>query len=893
MKINVSKLKLCLMCVLLVVAVMANIVVISYAAGTTVPDGQENGAPEGWDLDQIVLDKSVSLNEKTSPSDVQTYKLHLDAYVKGEVVWEETKSETPQDIVLVLDVSASMDDRMSASDRTTRLAALKTAVNKFIEDMSGKNNKEKPYERYKIGDHRMSIVTFAGSSSKKTKIANYWTPLNADGVTALESTVSGISTDYYTATDKGLSLANDLMKDKTDGGYYDLTDTNIKEGRKKAVILFTDGVPTNNSTALDQSVADNAVKQASILKKAGVTVFTVGIFDNAKSDELWPKSNVYNMTTCATSKGAVNEYWEHTNVTTTDYPAANRMMNLISSNYADAKDVPTSLGLTKSQRTSNRTTYYKYTINTATPTRSKDDFYFTAKTSDELSYQFIRISQWIAYGGTSVELNERSVVRDIVSEYFQIPAYVTKDDIITYYAACTGVDAEGKFTFDERKPTKGSELFADVSVEILDFVEESDKRDIRITGFDFTDNFVAYDPEAKKAHGYKLVIEFDIQCIDNFNGGNNVPTNGPESGIYREGDDEPLVPFNKPTVDIEIPAPTGKVLADSVTIYQGNTVPVERLLEVIDVEDPINDAYINRVVKVNGVEVKDGIFDPEHTTLYPKNSVEITLTPKYDPSGIGTEAKEVKGTNLEDFTIYVAEPTVTVEMKDVKDFYGNTYTLGDDAFTTWDVTWKVPNVTPEPEISDGFEAPFDADDIYVDYSSTGFAGTVTKKDITVSAEALFNEGVYEDSTVKPADKATVVYKTTCAYGCTSPRYDGTYLVHSDTASLTVSNVGGTDEDIFKYVILKDGVKYMTVTVPGGETENSVTITGLPAGEYSVEVADGCSWRYSHEFTDSTDTVTLDADNPADEIGVVYTDNEDPLLGSVSALVKNVYDGEDD
>lgn len=47
----------------------------------------------------------------------------------------------PLDIVLVLDVSGSMDDPMGSADRTKRIDALKAAVNSFIDSSATVNDK--------------------------------------------------------------------------------------------------------------------------------------------------------------------------------------------------------------------------------------------------------------------------------------------------------------------------------------------------------------------------------------------------------------------------------------------------------------------------------------------------------------------------------------------------------------------------------------------------------------------------------------------------------------------------------------------------------------------------------------------------------------------------------
>ena len=102
-------------------------------------------------------------------------KITLEAWATGQTV--ETTKQQPLDIVLVLDQSGSMAD--SFDKKTTRQAAMKNAVNGFIDKVA------KNYT--KGAAHRISIVTFGSHAN----VLQGWTEVDATGRNALKKEVSG------------------------------------------------------------------------------------------------------------------------------------------------------------------------------------------------------------------------------------------------------------------------------------------------------------------------------------------------------------------------------------------------------------------------------------------------------------------------------------------------------------------------------------------------------------------------------------------------------------------------------------------------------------------------------------------------------------------------------
>ncbi|MBS4879748.1 MAG: VWA domain-containing protein [Firmicutes bacterium] len=329
--------------------------------------------------------------------DGDNYNLVMEAYVEGTT--DTTTSTKPLDIVLVLDVSGSMDDPMGKGDETKRIDALKSAVNDFIDNVAQKNTDA-------IG-HRISIVKFAGK--KATKIVKELTAVDANGKIALKAAVDSLQPAGATRADCGMQLAKDeLKKNSTD------------QSRDKVVVMFTDGSP-NDSNGFDNSVASDAISASKDLKDEGVKVYTVGIFDNADPSE--------DVTT-----GASKE---------------NKYMHAVSSNYQSASfvfnDVHTwehPLG------------FWSWNFGARA---EGSNYYLSAKNSTELENVFKKISNSITT--TQVTANASAVLQDTLTDQFVLNG--NAKDITVQTAAVNGEDADGEYTWAE--PVNVAEITKKVS----------------------------------------------------------------------------------------------------------------------------------------------------------------------------------------------------------------------------------------------------------------------------------------------------------------------------------------------------------------------------------------------------------------------------------------------
>ncbi len=406
--------------------------------------GPETDGGSGMDFKKELL--------PNQPDGDGNYTIRMTAQAMGKEV--ETTKVKPMDIVLVLDQSGSMEDKFSDG---TRQSAMKKAVNSFIGEVAAKYSKD--------ANHHMAIVTF----SDEAKTLAEWTAVDKDGEATLISKISGLTDTPSGATNvgAGMELAQNLMNSSKD-----------EEGRLKTVIVFTDGVPTKQS-AFNTGVANAAISAAKDMKDAGVTIYTVGIFNGANPNQLYGDTGF-----SRNSNGAVGSDWSDFSffqigdIRSYDVPAGNRFLNYLSSNFENA----TGVGLKAYERTFLDIGYHGWEI-TENFKRTSSDYYMTAANASALNAIFKTFSDMVPTPSNDA-LNANTVITDKLSDYFTF-ATGTVDDVKVYAIDADGNKKESTDAANAKFSTNG--------------------KTVTVTNYDFSAHHTASnDPE-------KLVIEIKVK----------------------------------------------------------------------------------------------------------------------------------------------------------------------------------------------------------------------------------------------------------------------------------------------------------------------------------------------------------------------------------------------
>lgn len=774
---------------------------------------------------KAVDDNSGLVTEKKAV--IQTdgsYKISIEAYATGTVT--TTTSVKPVDIVLVLDQSGSMaydfngNKLSSENSLQSRQYAMKQAVKSFIDEVNSKYNADD-------SDHRIAIVTFGSDASTLSG----WTYVDATGASSLNGKIDTLSDSPSGSTniDAGMSIAEKLM-----GSDYAYAGTNTS--RQKVVIAFTDGVPTTSSD-FETTVADKAIASAKKLKDAGATVYSVGIFYGAYPNQLYGDKWGYVTTEDVECNGNVGSYWggswlsnifNRNDFKLIDIPAANRFLNYISNNFADANEI----GITKGRYHPG----FEYDILHGVFygdgwridknfERSNAGYYLTANDADSLKKIFTEISQNI--GSTSVTLDSNAVVRDVVTPYFDMPA---EGDLSVKTYDCTD-KKDDKYIFAET----GSELQGTV------YNIDQATNTIDVSGFDFKSNYVRdKDTGDGNGLGKKLVIEFTVKPKAGFFGGNNVPTNDADSGIYPDKDStEAVKNFDVPTVDV--PIKEVKVTAVDKNVYCGNPE--------LTPDDLSKDAK----VKCGGIEWDEAdAWQKEFVTLkktanFGELNTTYTVTATVTPNDNGT-ATEKTGTDTAAIKIFY--PKITFKDSEIE--LGQKPNYAEQNLCS-PAEWK--NVS---EV-DGEEKTTYSTDPGV--TMTGAPPMLTYE-YTPSAYA-FRTDTYVNVEVfvgtekkKLLDNEVSFTHCDCKYNdCKFDPNQGEFIVHIKTFDLTITkeitgNYGtqyGNRDFIFNVKCEKNKIDMnVVVTVDKDKGSGSVTIKGLPVGTYTITEDTSWSWRYKLE-----------------------------------------------
>lgn len=527
------------------------------AADGTLPNGvsvvNPGGPTEG--VTGMEMSKTLQLN-----ADGKTGILTLEAYATGQS--QVVQKDVPLDIVLVLDTSGSMKNKISEYHETYSISNNGTY---YYMDSNGQyqqayycgggsthdggwyTEEHSNGGLFGIGKyHGGTRLTPKSSSADTNGVQFFYTSSQLTRMDALKTAVNNFA-ESVAAKAKG---SDGQYGGEDDVNYriavvefaseaYNLTnglvDMDTSRGLtqvKSAVSGLQAGGDTYPATGLNMA---NSIFAANPISGDGqrgrvVIMFTDGYPAESGTDNI-------NYTLCdnaiasaQTSKGTYGATVytvgifsganPNSNIDTNfDYGnrqdavkqlvAANRYMHYTSSNFQNAQSLQNG------------------------GEKSSSGYYLAASDAAGLNNVFSSISSTI--GGSDSTLTDTATMVDVISEYFQLPPDDYQGAPKAYTVPFTGTDASGNRQWGTN-PTDCTDRI------------KVDGSKVSITGFNYSDNWVGFHTEngIETPRGSKMVLEIPIQVKDDTVG--QVPTNDLNNSGILDGNGNMFAKFVSPVV---------------------------------------------------------------------------------------------------------------------------------------------------------------------------------------------------------------------------------------------------------------------------------------------------------------------------------------------------------
>lgn len=728
------------------------------------------------------------------------YQIDLTAAAKSNIV-THTKA---CDIVLVLDRSRSMNFSLTGSDNNSkeRVEALQTAVNAFLTTIQ----KSSPTSRVAIVSYASDVTIDSGTKTASGALI----PVTADNTvnSALTQIVSGLSTRCNGGTQSGMGMqqaVNIFNSVSASDSNYDNT---------RVTVLFTDGKPGNNYWSGEDEgydVAQQSVHWSVILKHAKGS--TVNMQSSVKTQNFFGETfgslfstkygvsnygdfqkgstgqNDWNWTGCGSTVYSVGLGLKASDGKNSEGCKINEYMYRVSSHRPDGSHVDNNRVNEWEQGSDSWTGLY-----TDARTRNHENgYYLTTDNAAELQRIFTQIAQQTGEAVRDV------TIRDEISESF-----VPCDAAGNAYNVGDTITSNGK-TGTVRQDANGNYYIEWTNVTLTPEQVDSNK------------------VVTKPAETFQSTLY--VKPRDGFLGGNNVPTNGSESGVYTAAG-EAVKKFPQP--EVNVPIKMGAFEAQTRNIYYGNAAPT---LPELSTATPL-EAWQTRYVTITRTSNTD-----VSNTTDGEYAVTVTVTPEAAKE-TSAGAPAIAQTTTVNSVVHVYKPEIT--FNDSRINYGATADYSNNGGA---VVWK------------------HGDDVADAVSMTGTAPTLTYD--YDPAEDAFKKDTYVKVTVSangetlPAGVVTFQHDTCDFPGCSFDSKQGQFIVHINVFDLTIvkSAKTGTTIDPNQTFVFKvknnDNGKTMEIVITG---EGQKTVKSLPMGSYTITEDTGWSWQY-HPTAD-TQTITV-------------------------------------
>lgn len=532
--------------VLALVMALSLVALPSFAEGEETGGGndgmpyiEENGHGGKVEKDGLVMSKTI---KKTGDSQ---FLLTLEAFATGSTT--TTTSTKPMDIVLVLDVSGSMDEDIVSYTYTAAYNPRSNGTY-YYQDANGQYQRAyycgggfthdggwftQEHGLFNHGGTRLIPKTSA--SDADTSHTQFYTRTEAGSVTKMDALKTAVKGFVNSVNEKspessiaivkfGGEINNQIGNDRYNFSGQSINYTQTVKGLTPAsssaelnaavdALQYGGYTPAHLGLQLAKGIIE---KDPNTDRQKVVVLFTDGEpngVDSTSGFETSAANKAIANSKSIKDKGATVFTIGCFDTTPSDTSDTGEYMNYVSSNY------PNATSMTSGGAKADPANYYK-----------------TVSSAADLNNIFQTISQTI--GSTPVKLTSTSVLRDVISDYFKLPEGYKDGDIKAYSVSCTGKTGDS-YTWDS---THDTEYTATVA---------ADKKTINVTGFDYAANWVdQFGVNGSQSHGKKLVVQIPI--VPETTAYGDCDTNGPASGIYATGVDgeEPVQTFPSPKVYI-------------------------------------------------------------------------------------------------------------------------------------------------------------------------------------------------------------------------------------------------------------------------------------------------------------------------------------------------------
>ena len=734
---------------------------------------------------------------KTVTKEGDNYKVTLESWATGTVT---TTTETkPLDIVLLLDVSGSMDDKYS-DEKIDKYVPYDYSWNLFRYNTT--NSDLKKYENtqygvwYKLSDGtyvtvkvdvqerawRKDIYTYSYASNGKTTIiekslgANdpptkqfyYKESANTTKLDALKTAVSAFIDNVATnSPNSNISIVRFANGYKSTEG----NDTFWQDGYEynyTQIVKKLTKVDTNGVTALKRAIGE--------LKAGGATASDYGLNKAAEALKDAKQERVVILFTDGdpnhgrnfdkkVATAAVNKAKELKTAATktTIYTVGvfknlsedvNLYMSSVSSNYPNAF------------------AQYNDRKNTWTVSGGGSDFgkyYMNATNPVDLLKAFQTISSEVSGG----ELGAEAVLTDVIAPNFALVAP----------EGSTGVTA---YTVD-----KTADGWSTQKTTLTNGVTVGTDGQVNVTGFDYSENCVTTTakPNTTNDYGKKLVVEFTIR---HNNYGGTQPTNAGASIKDKENKD--VITVDNPSVPVTITEPDDVFTQANEKTYNGSGFDIlsEVATKANTLADGTNNAFVDIEVKIT-VEGTDYIYTISKGQQ--SGTWNQTASPKTSPN--------VKDDN-NDGTPEAYEYPVKITFKDAEGVAAENYTT-----TTAKFTIKYAEATVKA--NDKSKKATEADPAF-DATVTGMVNgekAEEKLTYTITRTDEDNNTVGDHTTITP----------------TGNTYQNNYKVTYETGTLTITKGDPTATEFSLTGKFQKILNSNTADVPAAGKEFELSITG--------------------------------------------------------------------